>query len=80
MLQRPPPLIRILRPPSLVRSISSVSAPADAAKIAAHRTGGACPYDCNARHVWSDCLNVRLKRPVIDSSGGAVPGTMRDTP
>jgi hypothetical protein len=35
MLQRPPPLMRILRPPSLVRSSSSASAPAEAAKIAA---------------------------------------------
>src|SRR5688500_14462177 len=36
ILQRPPPLIRILRPPSFVRSRSSVSAPpSDAAKIAA---------------------------------------------
>ena len=35
MLQRPPPLMRILRPPSAVRSRSGVSAPAAAAKIAA---------------------------------------------
>ena len=35
MLQRPPPLMRILRPPSLVRSSSSDSAPQEAAKIAA---------------------------------------------
>jgi hypothetical protein len=34
-LHRPPPLMRILRPPSRVRSTSSVSAPASAAKIAA---------------------------------------------
>jgi hypothetical protein len=34
-LHRPPPLMRIFRPPSRVRSSSSVSAPADAAKIAA---------------------------------------------
>ena len=34
-LHRPPPLIRILRPPSGVRSRRSVSASADAAKIAA---------------------------------------------
>ena len=35
MLQRPPPLIRILRPPSAVRSTSVVCAPLPAAKIAA---------------------------------------------
>ncbi len=35
MLQRPPPLMRIFRPPSRVRSSSTVSAPAEAAKIAA---------------------------------------------
>src|SRR5574337_2090268 len=35
MLHRPPPLMRILRPPSFVRSRSSVSAPLEAAKIAA---------------------------------------------
>ena len=34
-LQRPPPLMRILRPPSRVRSRSRVSAPARAAKMAA---------------------------------------------
>ena len=34
-LQRPPPLIRIFRPPSFVRSSSVVRAPARAAKIAA---------------------------------------------
>jgi hypothetical protein len=34
-LQRPPPLIRILRPPSRVLSSSSVSAPVAAAKMAA---------------------------------------------
>ncbi len=34
-LQRPPPLMRILRPPSRVRSSSTVSAPPRAAKIAA---------------------------------------------
>src|SRR5688500_8925544 len=35
MLQRPPPLMRILRPPSRVRSRRVVGAPAEAAKIAA---------------------------------------------
>src|ERR1019366_8373970 len=35
MLHRPPPLMRILRPPSFVRSSRIVSAPAPAAKIAA---------------------------------------------
>ena len=35
MLQRPPPEMRIFRPPSSVRSRSRTSAPADAAKIAA---------------------------------------------
>jgi len=35
MLQRPPPLIRIFRPPSAVRSSRITSAPDLAAKIAA---------------------------------------------
>ncbi len=35
MLHRPPPLMRIFRPPSAVRSRRSVCAPCDAAKIAA---------------------------------------------
>jgi hypothetical protein len=35
MLHRPPPLMRILRPPFFVRSRSNVSAPLEAAKIAA---------------------------------------------
>ena len=45
-----------------------------------HRAGGAgADYD-NARHASSDWRNVRLKRPDSSSSGGAVPGVMRDTP
>ena len=43
MLQRPPPLMRILRPPSRVRSSSSVSAPAEAAKIAAIEPAAPAP-------------------------------------
>ena len=45
-----------------------------------HRAGGAgADYD-DARHASSDWRNVRLKRPDNPSSGGAVPGVIRDTP
>ena len=46
-----------------------------------------CILDSRRAHVrdgtWRERqirLNVRLKRPASSSSGGAVPGTMRDTP
>ena len=42
-LQRPPPLIRILRPPSLVRSIRMTRAPDDAANAAATRPAAPAP-------------------------------------
>ena len=42
-LQRPPPLMRILRPPSLVRSISVTFAPAAAANAAATRPAAPAP-------------------------------------
>ena len=45
-----------------------------------HRAGGAgADYD-DAWHASSDWRNVRLKRPESPSSGGAVPGVIRDTP
>jgi hypothetical protein len=49
MLQRPPPLMRILRPPSAVRSSSSVSAPAEAAKIAASVPAAPAPMMATRR-------------------------------
>ena len=49
MLQRPPPLMRILRPPSRVRSSSSVSAPAAAAKIAAIEPAAPAPMTATRR-------------------------------
>ncbi len=49
MLQRPPPLIRILRPPSAVRSISQVSAPAAPAKIAAMVPAAPAPITATRR-------------------------------
>ena len=42
-LQRPPPLIRIFRPPSVVRSSTSTRAPERAAKIAAIRPAAPAP-------------------------------------
>ena len=45
-----------------------------------HRAGRAgADYD-DAWHASSDWRNVRLNRPESPSSGGAVPGVMRDTP
>ena len=45
-----------------------------------HRAGRAgADYD-NAWHASSDWRNVRLNRPDSSSSGGAVPGAIRDTP
>ena len=51
MLQRPPPLIRILRPPSMVDSSSSVSAPADAENIAAIAPAAPAPITATRRRV-----------------------------
>ncbi len=80
MLQRPPPLIRILRPPSFVRSSEQRLRALGRRENRRHRAGGArADYD-DARHASSDWRNVRLKRPDSPSSGGAVPGVMRDTP
>ena len=49
MLQRPPPLMRILRPPSRVRSSSRVSAPPTAAKIAAMVPAAPAPITATRR-------------------------------
>lgn len=49
MLQRPPPLMRILRPPSRVRSSSKVSAPLAAAKIAARMPAAPAPITATRR-------------------------------
>ena len=49
MLQRPPPLMRIFRPPSRVRSRSTVSAPAPAAKIAAIEPAAPAPMTTTRR-------------------------------
>jgi hypothetical protein len=51
MLQRPPPLIRILRPPSGVRSSSIVEAPASAAKMAAMMPAAPAPTTMTALSV-----------------------------
>ena len=48
MLQRPPPLIRIFRPPSAVRSSSSVSAPCGRGEDRGHRSRGAGADDGDA--------------------------------
>jgi len=48
-LQRPPPLMRIFRPPSRVRSMSVVSAPAFAAKIAAIVPAAPAPMTATRR-------------------------------
>ena len=48
-LQRPPPLTRILRPPSLVRSSRTVSAPPAAAKIAAMVPAAPAPMTTSRR-------------------------------
>ena len=80
MLQRPPPLIRILRPPSFVRSSEQCLGPLGRRENRRHRAGSAgADYD-DARHASSDWRNVRLNRPDSSSSAGAVPGVMRDTP
>ena len=63
MLQRPPPLIRILRPPSFVRSSEQRLRALRRREDRRHRAGRAgADYD-NARHASSDWRNVRLKRP-----------------
>jgi len=50
-LQRPPPLIRIFRPPSAVRSSSSVSAPWVAAKMAASVPAAPAPMTATRRRI-----------------------------
>ena len=62
MLQRPPPLMRILRPPSRVRSSSRVSAPADAANIAAMVPAAPAPTTA-----------TRRAEPLLGSCDTAIP-------
>src|SRR5215218_5555779 len=55
-LQRPPPLIRILRPPSRVRSSSSTGAPACAAKIAAVAPAAPAPITTMGSCCWANAF------------------------
>ena len=54
MLQRPPPLMRIFRPPSAVRSISTTEAPADAAAMAATSPAAPAPITATDRPAADD--------------------------
>jgi imidazolonepropionase-like amidohydrolase len=59
-LHRPPPLIRILRPPSRVRSSRSTGAPARAAKIAAMHPAAPAPITTMGRVSVANCVRVEV--------------------